>query len=214
MTTHDALLAAVIANPADDLPRLVYADYLEENAQPERAAWLRWQVTDRREYKFRGRGRFHFGGVVVQDIVLPTPTISGVVSGGFLERVECELADWCGGICGRCILGREIGRMSDGSYSRECIFCSGTGRTPGIGPRLVREHPVERVDLSGVVTHSIVPGSPFGAVTRESAGVLFDVAFQNAIGSRIEGNAEVLAEIISRTAIAWAKSTPVPAAVT
>ena len=28
MTTHDALLAAVIAAPDDDLPRLVYADHL------------------------------------------------------------------------------------------------------------------------------------------------------------------------------------------
>ncbi len=32
MTTHDALLAAVLAAPDDDLPRLVFADHLEENA--------------------------------------------------------------------------------------------------------------------------------------------------------------------------------------
>src|SRR5262245_32906100 len=32
MTTHDALLAAVLAHPADDTARLVYADWLEENA--------------------------------------------------------------------------------------------------------------------------------------------------------------------------------------
>ena len=31
MTTADALLAAVCATPADDLPRLVYADWCEEN---------------------------------------------------------------------------------------------------------------------------------------------------------------------------------------
>lgn len=31
MTTHDDLLAAILDNPADDLPRLVYADWLEEN---------------------------------------------------------------------------------------------------------------------------------------------------------------------------------------
>lgn len=32
MTDHDALVAAVCANPDDDTPRLAYADWLEENA--------------------------------------------------------------------------------------------------------------------------------------------------------------------------------------
>jgi uncharacterized protein (TIGR02996 family) len=44
MSDHDALLAAVIANPADDLPRLVYADWIEENGEPDRAAFIRGQV--------------------------------------------------------------------------------------------------------------------------------------------------------------------------
>lgn len=37
MTGHDALLRAVIENPDDDLPRLVYADWLEEYDRPELA---------------------------------------------------------------------------------------------------------------------------------------------------------------------------------
>lgn len=41
MTTQDALLAAILANPADDLPRLVFADWMEENGQPERAEFIR-----------------------------------------------------------------------------------------------------------------------------------------------------------------------------
>lgn len=45
MTTHDALLAAVLAAPEDDLPRLVFADHLEgELGQPERAEFIRVQV--------------------------------------------------------------------------------------------------------------------------------------------------------------------------
>jgi uncharacterized protein (TIGR02996 family) len=44
MTDHDALLAAVIAAPADDLPRLVYADWVEERGEPDRAAFIRGQV--------------------------------------------------------------------------------------------------------------------------------------------------------------------------
>src|SRR5688572_79052 len=38
-----ALLQAVIANPDDDLPRLVYADWLEEHDQSERAQFIRLQ---------------------------------------------------------------------------------------------------------------------------------------------------------------------------
>jgi uncharacterized protein (TIGR02996 family) len=38
-----ALLAGVIATPADDAPRLVYADWCEEHGQPERAEFIRLQ---------------------------------------------------------------------------------------------------------------------------------------------------------------------------
>lgn len=51
-------LQAVIANPDDDLTRLLYADWLDENGQPERAEFIRVQVAlatgepdaDRRRY--------------------------------------------------------------------------------------------------------------------------------------------------------------------
>ena len=38
-----ALLAAIRAAPADDAPRLVYADWLDEHGRPERAAFIRVQ---------------------------------------------------------------------------------------------------------------------------------------------------------------------------
>jgi uncharacterized protein (TIGR02996 family) len=44
MTDEQALLAAVIASPDDDLPRLVYADWLDDHGQPERAEFIRVQV--------------------------------------------------------------------------------------------------------------------------------------------------------------------------
>jgi uncharacterized protein (TIGR02996 family) len=44
MTDGDALLAAILAEPKEDTPRLVYADYLDENGQPERAEFIRVQV--------------------------------------------------------------------------------------------------------------------------------------------------------------------------
>jgi uncharacterized protein (TIGR02996 family) len=41
---HDeAFLQAIIQNPDDDTPRLVYADWLEKHGQPDRAAFIRVQ---------------------------------------------------------------------------------------------------------------------------------------------------------------------------
>jgi uncharacterized protein (TIGR02996 family) len=47
MTDEDALLAAVLAAPDDDLPRLVYADWLDDHGDP-RAEYLRLGVELRR----------------------------------------------------------------------------------------------------------------------------------------------------------------------
>lgn len=44
MTDHDALVRAVCEFPDDDTPRLVYADFLEEHGEPDRAAFVRAQV--------------------------------------------------------------------------------------------------------------------------------------------------------------------------
>lgn len=49
--TNPALLAAIVASPDDDLPRLVYADWLEEDGQLERAQFIRTAV----EYDRIGR---------------------------------------------------------------------------------------------------------------------------------------------------------------
>ena len=44
MSDEDALLAAIDANPDEDTPRLVYADWLDEHDQPIRAEFIRVQV--------------------------------------------------------------------------------------------------------------------------------------------------------------------------
>lgn len=49
MSTESALLAAVLAAPDDDTPRLVLADWWEDYGQADRAAFVRWQIEyDRR----------------------------------------------------------------------------------------------------------------------------------------------------------------------
>jgi len=44
MSDDEALLAAVLARPDEDLPRLAYADWLEEHDQSERAEFIRVQI--------------------------------------------------------------------------------------------------------------------------------------------------------------------------
>lgn len=44
MTDGDALLAAILANPDEDTPRLAFADWLEENGDHDRAEFIRVQV--------------------------------------------------------------------------------------------------------------------------------------------------------------------------
>ena len=41
--SNEHFLRAIIADPADDLPRLVYADWLDENNDPARAEFIRVQ---------------------------------------------------------------------------------------------------------------------------------------------------------------------------
>jgi uncharacterized protein (TIGR02996 family) len=44
MSDRDAFLSAIAAAPDDDLPRLVYADFLDEHGEAERAEFIRVQI--------------------------------------------------------------------------------------------------------------------------------------------------------------------------
>jgi len=52
MTEGDALRRAVISDPDDDTPRLIFADWLDENGQTDRAAFIRLQVESARAEPF------------------------------------------------------------------------------------------------------------------------------------------------------------------
>src|SRR5215210_2622285 len=43
MGDEAALLSAILAHPDEDTPRLMYADWLDEHGQPERAEFIRIQ---------------------------------------------------------------------------------------------------------------------------------------------------------------------------
>jgi len=59
------------------------------------------------------------------------------------------VAAWLGGECGRCVGNNLPPRVPlAGGGSLTCTPCSGTGRTPGIGPAAVAAHPVTRVAVA------------------------------------------------------------------
>ncbi len=57
MTDREALHRAICANPDEDTPRLVYADWLQENGEAERAAFVRAQIEVARAEPFSPQAR-------------------------------------------------------------------------------------------------------------------------------------------------------------
>lgn len=55
MSDEPALLAAIRAHPDEDTPRLIYADWLDENGQPERAEFIRLQCLPEPTQEQEGR---------------------------------------------------------------------------------------------------------------------------------------------------------------
>jgi uncharacterized protein (TIGR02996 family) len=114
MTDGDLLLARVVADPACDAVRLVYADYLEENGRPERAEFIRVQVELakwapgshpnllRRENELWWRipPEAFLSGLVpdtcwrLRDEPLRERQHGWVVRRGFVEEAKLAAADW------------------------------------------------------------------------------------------------------------------------
>src|SRR5262245_16313050 len=44
MVEHEGFLQAILAAPEEDAPRLIYADWLEDHGDPDRAAFIRVQI--------------------------------------------------------------------------------------------------------------------------------------------------------------------------
>jgi uncharacterized protein (TIGR02996 family) len=57
MSSHEAFLSAICETPDDDTPRLVYADWLDDSGEPERAEFIRAQVELARPPAPRSRTR-------------------------------------------------------------------------------------------------------------------------------------------------------------
>lgn len=184
--TESGLLAAILAQPADDLPRLVYADHLDEVAggYDPRAEFIRCQIelanapppmyhdsrfdqytpvyaepwqtlrTRERELAVHAVDWWNLPVPVHTGFGAPPPGTVGVMATrGFVSHVTASLATLYGGECERCGGDGTIQDpydVYDVDIPDRCPACSGTGRTTGILPALVRCQPVTEVRVSGV----------------------------------------------------------------
>lgn len=97
---HDhALLAAILADPDDDAPRLIYADWLEERGDPDRAEFIRLQCHLARSPHGPTRGAAEARQQELLDRYGPAwaRPLVGLVrewsfERGFIESVGCDTA--------------------------------------------------------------------------------------------------------------------------
>lgn len=175
--TADSLYRGVLAEPDNDLQRLVLADRLEEIGQAERAEFIRLQIEDQggnphrrlRQLFWRHRGNWHgelekIGGAIDPDlgficgnvVTESGPTL--VIRRGFPAEVRAPL-DWLrGGVCESCSYGFD--NSPDAAPSALCRTCHGTRRTPGHLRELARKWPIQRVVVTDREPWQIGPDYP------------------------------------------------------
>lgn len=149
-STGAALLRAVLLDHADDTPRLIFADWLEENGKAAWAKFIRTQILKEEnpaasypqffmelpsqwwEWWQRGGGRKQEWKWLREH---NNPDFKVLVERGFVQAVECPLGDWLGKSCHVCA-GTGIGASPEVAAYIEipggCPRCS-TDCTDGIG---------------------------------------------------------------------------------
>lgn len=168
MTLPPDLLAPILTRPDDDLPRLIAADWLEENGQGEWAEFIRSQIESEESDKNQRRHQRRLceiwdgenrNGLGYQFDLPPLQSRMGwekcdgeteiiIVRRGWPDEIRCTMAQWVGEYCQRC--GGHGSAYSDqhGEIVGTCPNCNRTGRTPGIAGRVMKEWPVTKVVLT------------------------------------------------------------------
>jgi uncharacterized protein (TIGR02996 family) len=177
MTDADAFRRAIAAAPDDDTPRLVFADYLDEHGEPDRAEFVRVQcelagssgITEVRCDALRRRERELLKAHAKDWLgdLGDWPPFYGEMKGygwqgnnvaifaefrrGFVAAVSAPLAVlFGGGPCGCWPYDgrRVVNNPGYGPPLIDCPACHGTGTRPGHAAALFAAQPVERVTLT------------------------------------------------------------------
>lgn len=100
LTDENALLAAIIAHPSEDTPRLVFADWLDEHDQPERAAFIRDHIAHARTNTSIPKRSIISPEGARREIVCPwylepwVKEFGTTVERGFVNTVTGGVCDW------------------------------------------------------------------------------------------------------------------------
>ena len=100
MNDGAALLASILAQPAEDTPRLMYADWLEENDRPVRADFIRADNARVRD-NIPLPARLWVGPAgVKQSVICPWcdetwyVEVTCTVDRGFVGSITCDATTW------------------------------------------------------------------------------------------------------------------------
>ncbi len=98
MTSGDHLLRRILEDPADTTVRLIYADWLEEHGQEERAEFIRLQIRllgwERARELLDSYGRDWSPALCGEGVARSVGGFVYTFYRGFVEEVACETADW------------------------------------------------------------------------------------------------------------------------
>jgi uncharacterized protein (TIGR02996 family) len=142
MTTSPDLLAAILAAPNDDLPRLIYADWLDEHGESKRAEFIRRQIDDPEAdqwellfdlaYVFFPDAEGEYCNQPKNTIKIlhaDKSKVEYVFRRGFVDEVRCSLLDWVGGVCPKSPLNPNV--LRGAKCLPGCETCHRTGRAGG-----------------------------------------------------------------------------------
>ena len=159
------LHAAILADPFDDAPRLVYADWLEESGESEQAEFIRTQIAHPNATAYNVADTAEFCPINF----IPLISSAVIYRRGFPDEIRCTIAQWIGEPCKMCRGGRYVSVVSD---QGNCRFCHGTGRTPGIAKAVCEKWPVTTVTLTDAPSDQYALA---GWVLNDAARVLLNV---------------------------------------
>jgi len=225
MTDQAAFLRAIVEYPHDLLPRLVFADWLDENVTEtngfaERAEFIRLQCEIESKPDADAEGR---EGVLFRANAarwwpgLPNVTVnpdwfagpngmrtdepSFLVRNGLVEETRCRLMWWVGGRCPCGVRHAAMGRYGIPRYDPNCTTCHGTGHVPANGPAVVTKHPVTRV----VVTAGVRVDEAFGGPHPGWFAIRTDIRDLEFPKIHSHPTREAAVEAMSRALVSWAR---------
>jgi len=216
MKDEDVLLAAILADPADDLARLAWADCQEEKGDPIRAAFVRAQVQQSLAYaaleecwkadlapgdRQRQQASLAVGHAKRRVLALMAGRPSWLWPGS--EAWDCTAGTACATVDG----GGDILAWRRGFLWR--AVC-GPSFWMKHGPALVRQHPFESgVEWKSVVSRRESPAGDRWRVHRRSMPhAVWERFVPEDSGWEFSGfdSYQEAAEAVSRAALAWARA--------